>query len=188
MNKSEQINELATSLAKAQGEIKAALKDSSNPFFKSKYADLSSVWEACRSALSKNGLSVTQLPFSVEGSFVGIETTLLHSSGQFISSSLTVPVTKYDAQGIGSAITYARRYALAAVVGVVADEDDDGEGAVGRKKETKEPEPDKDGKAKLEACDSLDMLQDVWASLTQEQRFSCAKVKDQMKQKLTKAA
>lgn len=132
MQKSEQINELATALAKAQASVKAALKDHSNPFFKSKYADLSSVWEACRKALSENGLSVSQLPSTGEGQAVGLETMLLHSSGQWLSEKMTAPVAKWDAQGIGSAITYLRRYALAAMVGVVADEDDDGEKAVGR--------------------------------------------------------
>ena len=141
VEKSESINELATSLAKAQGAVKAAMKDANNPFYKSKYADLSSVWEACRKALSDNGLSVTQLPFTSEGSTVGIETVLLHSSGQYLGEKLVVPVGKYDAQGIGSAITYARRYALSAIVGVVADEDDDGEKAVGRNGKTDDVQP-----------------------------------------------
>lgn len=134
MEKSESIKELSTALAKAQSVIKAALKDSANPFFKSKYADLSSVWSACREPLTTNGLAVTQLPFQSEGATVGLETTLLHSSGEWISSKIVVPVSKPDAQGIGSAITYARRYGLASMVGVVADEDDDGEGAVGRER------------------------------------------------------
>ena len=139
MNKTESINELATALAKAQGKVKTALKDSSNPFYKSKYADLSAIWGACREVLSENGLSVTQLPFASEGNSVGIETILLHSSGQWLGEKVIVPVAKFDAQGIGSAITYARRYALAAIVGVVADEDDDGEKAVGREEPKASP-------------------------------------------------
>lgn len=130
MNKSEQINELATALSKAQGAIKGALKDTANPFFKSKYADLSSVWEACREQLSANGLAIVQTPFQVDTG-IGIETMLTHSSGQWISNQFTMPVAKADAQGVGSAITYARRYALSAMVGV-APEDDDGNAASGK--------------------------------------------------------
>ena len=134
MTRSEQINELATALAKAQGEMKGAAKDSENPHFRSKYADLASVREACLGALTKHGLSVPQFPrlTSVgEGQWlVEVETTLLHTSGQWMTDTLAVPVTKVDAQGVGSAITYARRYALAAVTGV-APEDDDANAAVG---------------------------------------------------------
>lgn len=136
------IKELATALSKAQGQIKVALKDSANPFFKSKYADLSSVWEACRGPLTENGLAIVQLPFDpAKESSVGLETTLLHNSGQFIVSRLVMPVPKFDPQGVGSAIKYARRYSLAAMVGVVDGEDDDGEGAMGRKKQEPVKQP-----------------------------------------------
>ena len=130
MNTSEQINELATALAKAQGEITGALKDSANPFFKSKYADLASCWDACRSPLSKNGLSVVQ-GLDVSDGHLYLVTRLLHSTGQWISS--TTPVTPKDdtPQGMGSALTYARRYALTAMVGV-AQVDDDANAASGR--------------------------------------------------------
>ena len=131
MNKSENINELAAALAKAQSAIKGAVKDANNPFFKTKYADLASVWEACRVPLTDYGLSVAQST-RMEGEIVVIETMLLHASGQFICGELALPPVKNDPQGHGSAITYARRYALAAMVGV-APEDDDGEGAVDRK-------------------------------------------------------
>ncbi len=127
MLRSESLNELGAALAKAQGAIEGALKDSDNPFFKSRYADLSSVWEACRQHLTANGLSVIQSPTEAE-SGIGVETMLLHSSGQYVSDKFTMPVTKSDAQGVGSALTYARRYALAAMVGV-APEDDDGNAA-----------------------------------------------------------
>lgn len=129
MEKSEQINELATALSKAQGAIKGALKDTANPFFKSKYADLSSVWEACRAQLAANGLAVVQTPCEAE-SGVAVETMLMHASGQWVSNRFLMPVAKSDAQAVGSAITYARRYALAAMVGV-APEDDDGNAATG---------------------------------------------------------
>ena len=133
MNKSESIKELATALAKAQGEIKGAVKDSSNPFFNSKYADLTSVVEAIRSAFSKNGLSYVQTVEPSEKSEVRVSTTILHASGEWFDSGiLALPVAKADAQGYGSALTYARRYSLSAAVGV-APEDDDGNAAAGTK-------------------------------------------------------
>ena len=127
MTHSEQINELATALAKAQGQIEGAKKDSTNPHFKSSYADLASVWDACRKALSSNGLSVAQGAESEDGR-VGITTILMHASGQWMRSTLLMRPMKDDPQGIGSCVTYARRYALAAIVGV-APEDDDGNAA-----------------------------------------------------------
>ena len=122
---SDQINELATALAKAQGEMNPAIKDSKNPFFKSNYADLASVWNACREVLSKNGLAVIQGMDMKDGQSVLI-TTLAHSSGQWTRSLLPILNEKGNAQGLGSAITYMRRYALSAIAGVTCDEDDDG--------------------------------------------------------------
>lgn len=130
MIKSEQINELATALSKAQAEMKGAIKDSKNPFFKSSYADLSSVWDACRGPLTKNGLSIVQTNCGDSPETLTVCTTLLHSSGQWISSQLTGKPVKNDPQAIGSAYTYYRRYALAAMVGV-SPEDDDGNSAYG---------------------------------------------------------
>ena len=133
MNKSESIKELATALAKAQGSIKGAIKDSSNPFFKSKYADLASVVEAIRSAFAANGLSYIQTVEPSQADEVRVETMILHSSGEWISCGvLALPVSKVDAQGYGSALTYARRYSLSAAVGI-APEDDDGNAAVAAK-------------------------------------------------------
>ena len=129
MNKSESIAGLAAALAKAQGAMKGALKDSANPFFKSRYADLASVVEAIRAAFSANGLSYIQTLEPSDKDEVRVETTLLHSSGEWISCGvLSLPVSKIDAQGYGSALTYARRYSLSAAVGV-APEDDDGNAA-----------------------------------------------------------
>lgn len=140
MLKSEQINELAAALAKAQGQIEGAKKSSSNPFFKSKYADLAECWNACREALTANEISVIQMPEEInENGRLNITTMLAHSSGQYISSTLTMTVTKLDPQAIGSAITYGRRYALAAMVGL-AQEDDDGEKAMARQ-EKKDKKP-----------------------------------------------
>lgn len=124
MNKSEQTNELFTALAKAQAEIEGAVKDSTNPHFRSKYADLSSVMQACKTPLSKHGLSVAQLPDSDDPEVVAVTTVLGHTSGQWISSRIVMRPTKSDPQGVGSALTYCRRYALAAMVGVCPEDDD----------------------------------------------------------------
>jgi hypothetical protein len=128
MTKSESIKALAEAMAKAQASIKGALKDSDNPFFKSKYADLASVVEAIREPLAKEGLAYVQVSHDHE-SAATIETVILHSSGEWLSCGpVSVPVTKADAQGFGSAMTYARRYSLSAAFGV-APEDDDGNAA-----------------------------------------------------------
>jgi hypothetical protein len=138
MKHSEALDKLAPALAKAQSEMGGAVKEADNPFFKSKYADLTSVWKACKEALHDNGFSVVQSPVSHEGR-IGVSTMLLHSSGQFVTDEFTLGVKKAnDPQADGSSITYARRYALAAFVGV-CPVDDDGEGAMNRdkNKETK---------------------------------------------------
>ena len=121
---------LAAALVKAQSAMGGAKKDSTNPHFKTAYADLASVWDACRAPLANAGLSIVQL-VSSDPTHAIIETILAHSSGEWVSSTLAVPLTKSDAQGLGSAITYGRRYALAAIVGV-CPADDDGEAAVAR--------------------------------------------------------
>jgi len=123
------IAELAAALCKAQAQMEGAKKDATNPHFKNKYADLAAVWAAIREPLTSNGLSVVQLLRDVQNG-IEVETILLHTSGQQIGSVLAMPASKQDAQGYGSAATYARRYALMALVGV-APEDDDGNAAVG---------------------------------------------------------
>lgn len=130
------INELAAALSKAQAKITDAEKNSRNPHFNKSYADLASVWEACRAPLSENGLSVIQTIEPFNGS-IFLETTLAHASGQFIKSRTPLIMSKQDMQGMGSALTYARRYALAAIVGV-AQEDDDGNSATGKPKKPEE--------------------------------------------------
>lgn len=122
MNQSEQINELMTALAKAQGSMKHASKDNVNPHFKSKYADLASVWEACRGPLSENGLCIVQTLNIIEGQQV-LVTTLGHSSGQWIKSQMIVPLCSRPHE-MGSLLTYFRRYSLAAITGVYQDDDD----------------------------------------------------------------
>lgn len=130
MQTSEQINEIAGAMALVQGEMRAALKDAVNPAFKSRYADLTAVWEAIRPSISKHGIAVFQEPVTVERG-VAVTTLLAHKSGQWVKfEPLTVPMGKQDAHGVGSATTYAKRFALCAAIGVVADDDDDGNGAV----------------------------------------------------------
>ena len=126
MEKSETIGKLAEALAKAQGEIKPAAFDATNPHFKSKYATLGAIVESCKDALSKNGIAVIQGTNSVDGRVI-VETMLVHVSGEWIKSSLSMKTERDNAQGCGAVITYGRRYSLAAMVGIVADEDTDGE-------------------------------------------------------------
>jgi hypothetical protein len=145
MNQSEHINELATALSKCQGEITPAIKDSKNPFFKSSYADLNSVWSVCREPLSKHGLAVIQTMDKDESGALVLVTTLAHSSGQWIRSRSPIPLLKQDPQSMGSSLTYMRRYSLSAIVGVSTDADDDGEAAMNRNgKEEKKPKEKKE--------------------------------------------
>lgn len=130
MNASPTIGKLATALAKAQATMQAATLDGTNPHFKSKFATLASTWAACRDALSANELAVVQPTRIDENGIVVLCTTMIHSSGEWISSEYPVsPERGNTPQAIGSALTYARRYTLAALVGVVADDDDDGNAA-----------------------------------------------------------
>ena len=133
MNRSETIGSLAAALSLAQGQIKPAPKDSANSHTGKSYADLTSVWEVARDPLTANGLAVIQTFAPAEPGQITIETTLAHSSGEWVSSLLTMPAIankgQQDAQAYGSAITYARRYSLAAILGIApAGEDNDGEG------------------------------------------------------------
>ena len=149
MNKSESIKQLAAALNKAQSEMSGAKKSSKNPFFKSKYADLKEVIECVKAPFANNGLSFSQFPISSDG-FAGVETILMHESGEYISNEFTLKCAKNDPQGMGSAITYARRYSLQSVAGVPA-EDDDGEGAMKRQYIAPALKP----MTKAEAIDSL---------------------------------
>jgi hypothetical protein len=126
---SQNVGKLFAALAKAQGEIRGALKDATNPHFKAKYADLASIVDAAR-PLAKHGIATVQVPFSENGE-IGVTTILGHDSGEWISGRLSVKPLKLDPQGAGSVLTYLRRYSLAAMAGI-APEDDDGEAAMGR--------------------------------------------------------
>lgn len=125
MERSEQMAELITALAKAQAEMRNPGYDSTNPHFRTRYASLAAVRDAVIPPLAANGLAITQL-VTTEGEEVVCQTILWHASGQFLSETLRMPVSKTDAQGYGGAITYARRYALQAMCNVSGDEDEDG--------------------------------------------------------------
>lgn len=142
-NRSDSIGALAAALSKAQGAMEGASKANENPFFKSKYADLASVWDACRVPLSTNALAVVQTVDDAEANGrVIVETVLMHASGEWISGRIAMKPTKDDPQGIGSAITYARRYGLQAIVGI-APEDDDGNAASGNRGKAEDKETTK---------------------------------------------
>ncbi len=129
MNQSDKLDLLASALAKAQASLSAAKKDRVNPHFKNQYATLQSIWESAREVLAPNGLSIVQTFDATDGRLMSIRTTLMHNSGQWIAGVLSMAPQQANPQGIGSAITYGRRYSLAAILGIVADEDDDGNDA-----------------------------------------------------------
>lgn len=139
MEKSESIKEIANALCKFQAEVEKIKKGATNPFFKSKYATLADILDVIRQPLANNGLSFVQFPKGEHG----LETMLMHTSGEYLSESYSMRPTKDDPQGAGSVITYQRRYALGAVLGLNIDEDDDGNKAsipVTPKKEALTPE------------------------------------------------
>jgi len=125
MKQSDSIIDLATALCLAQAEMGGAMKDSKNPFFKSTYADLTSVIKVMKGPFAKYGLSFVQFPITSDGGKgIGVSTMLIHSSGQWIQGEFLLPMEKVSPQGAGSAITYARRYALQAMAGIPAVDDD----------------------------------------------------------------
>ena len=129
MNKSESVVKLSGALAKAQAEMPAVEKNATNPFLKNRYADLGAVIEAAKPILSKNGLSVVQMPVSLDNS-IGVTTMLMHESGEWLEGTIFLPIGdekgKSVAQVTGSVITYLRRYSYASILGMYADEDTDG--------------------------------------------------------------
>jgi hypothetical protein len=128
MEKSENIADLAKALYQAQAELPAAPKDSINPHYRSKYTDINTLIETCRPVLAKHGLCIVQT-FEPSNKGITIETAILHESGQWISGTMYLPLEKQTPQGMGSAATYGRRYGLAAILGMVSDEDDDAQSA-----------------------------------------------------------
>lgn len=134
MKHSESIAHLAAALVKASGTLKPVVKDATNPHFRNRYATLDAITESVRPTLAAHGLAVVQgstMPETNEGVIMGfsLETMLVHSSGEWLSNAVYIPIEKPSAQGAGSAISYGRRYGLAALLGLTTDEDDDGETA-----------------------------------------------------------
>lgn len=147
MKTSEHVDKIGEALANAQSLIGTVTLNKINPHFQSKYADLSAIREACKDALAKHGIALVQSPEVREGRALVI-TRLIHKSGQWIENELSLKPDRGDTpQAIGSAITYARRYALASLLGIVADEDDDGNAAEGSRlagsKRAPAPQPTK---------------------------------------------
>ena len=159
MNKSDSIKNLAVAMCKAQAEMGGAHKAENNPFFKSKYADLKAVVKAVKEPFSNNGLSYVQFPIE-EGGRIGVETILMHDSGEWLSNSFTVALTKQDAQGAGSAITYCRRYGLQAIAGIPS-EDDDGNNASKGNQSTGKSEAYKNIMAAIKS-NNVEYVQSQW--------------------------
>lgn len=136
---SESTDKIFPALVSAWAEIDTAVKDASNPFFNSVYADLPSVMGAIKPHFVKNNLAMLQ-PASRLDSQVLISTIIVHSSGQWIASDFAISAVDSKPQSIGSAITYARRYAASSITGVVSDKDDDGNAASGTQNKT-QPQP-----------------------------------------------
>lgn len=182
---------LFTALVRAQAEISVALKDSTNPHFKSKYADLASVVAAIKPAAAKHGLGFVQT-FRESTGGVTVETVILHESGeQMPCGPLFVPASKGDAQGYGSAITYARRYSLQTAWGVPSD-DDDGNAASKKRDEPEEDQPDPlthnpATVGRLKAAKTVDELAAAWREIPANLRSRYASIKDAAKQKLEAA-
>ena len=152
MNKSDTIASLAAALNKAQAEMSGAKKSAKNPFFKSNYANLEEVINCVKEPFADNGLSFVQFPISGDG-VAGVETVIMHESGEFISGEFMLKCSKNDPQGMGSAITYARRYGLQSACGIPS-EDDDGNAASA-------PAPKKPTITKKEALSKLDEAKTV---------------------------
>lgn len=159
MKTSDKINELAESLASAQPKIGIAIKNAVNPHLKNRYADLGAVWDACSDALKSCGLAVVQMPQPSDDGKLHLETILIHKSGQWISGEAVVPIAKQDAQGYGATLTYARRYGLAALLGITQD-DDDGERACANKAESEA----RDWEEKIAASKDMESLRQTFES------------------------
>ena len=144
MKKSETIIELSKAFAKMQMELEQPLKNANNPFFKSKYVPLENVVDSITRASSKHGLSFTQFPSSDENGNVTVGTMVMHESGEWIEyDPICLKPVKNDPQAVGSAITYAKRYALSAIFGITSDNDDDGNEATQPGKATSKAVPNK---------------------------------------------
>lgn len=154
MNKSESIKSLAEALSKAQGELENPHFDAVNPHFKSKFASLGAVRESVIPVFAKHGLAITQWPISEEGK-AGCLTHVSHSSGEWMAESFLIPVDKHNAHGYASAVTYSKRIAMQSIAGVVGDEDDDGNQAVGDNVKGEKQEKPSSYNAKKDAFEAM---------------------------------
>jgi hypothetical protein len=178
------MKQIATALVKAQKAFGPALKSSTNPHFRSRYADLSACVEAVVDALNDNGIALIQVLHECNDGVI-VSTTFIHESGEVIDcGKLHVPAAKQDPQGYGSALTYARRYSLQAACGI-APEDDDGNAASKPKPEPKKPAAGNRDKETLtfilELCENLAEVQEVWTKMTPDERLLVNDVKDKLK-------
>ena len=168
MKKSEQVDKLAAALCKAQAEMGGAVKDAKNPFFKSSYADLTSVIKAIKEPFANNGLSYSQFPVTSEGGGgVGVTTILMHSSGQWIESEFYLPLAKKDPQSGGSCVSYARRYSLQSMAGIPTAEDD-AEAAMMRGKPVEKSREELCAEAVEAHIDSLQYIRKVLSDPTDD--------------------
>lgn len=170
---SQETTKLAKALIAVQRELSPAMKDSKNPFVNSHYASLNSVMQACREALLQNGIWLTQLPVpapvELGAGYIGLVTKLTHAeSGQWQSSFIVAPLPKNDPQGMGSALTYCRRYALTAMLGIVT-EDDDAEGARADTRQTTKTRKTETLKPKTQGMDNAKSVKDEMGTLPQLQ-------------------
>ena len=185
MNKSESIANLALALAKAQSELGNPKKTSVNPFFHSKYSDLAEVINCSKSTLAEHGLSVIQLLSFNE--LANVETILLHSTGEWVSKILAMPVVpKIDAPTIGATFTYARRYALAGILGL-AQEDDDAASVITKPTPPTKQKPTIDYIEQLRSAVDLTALSAAWKKIPTNLRPELETLKNDLKQALTDA-
>lgn len=184
---SDQIDQISTALAKAQSELENADKNAANPHFRSKYADLAEILNTVRPTLSKHGLAVSQHPAFAEN-MVHVTTLLSHTSGQWMQSCVSSPIGKADSQGVGSAITYLRRYSLAGIAGI-AQEDDDGNAASkikpAEKPSVKPSDLDSVIVESLKTAADLKALAKVWSDINAGIRHDYAAIKDARKAELS---
>jgi hypothetical protein len=148
ITQSPSIATFAAAFAQAQSLVENASKDASNPAFKRdghaiKYADLTSVWDACRKALTSAEIGAIQSPGHVIDGKMHMQTMLLHKSGEFICGELSIPLGKADAQGYGSAVTYARCYALGAMMGVCPEDDDGNDASQPSQRQDQQRQPER---------------------------------------------
>lgn len=179
MTKSESIKHLAIALNKAQAAMSGAKKSAANPFFKSKYSNLETVIACVKEPFADNGLSFMQFPIT-EDDRAGVETIVMHESGEWISGSFMLKPTKLDPQGQGSSFSYAKRYALQSILGIPSEDDDGNAASQAPKKPAMTP---KEAVAKLSSAESQKDLVAVWNSFTIDikQNDIVIELKDQLK-------